>query len=286
MAYKKLLSSAKKGVRKAGKQVKKRYFKGKGYKNPKFFQMAKDLDQLKTLLNVEKKKFIIEEREPINIGLLTNVNKTSTLIDGETIYTERNNVNFSGAYVKTNLTGTPTRGVGDNHIVGDRIKVVSYHMDYRVKAIESTNSAIIGWTNRTSKIHLYLIVMPRADQVLTNDITAENEQEVLLQRFFEPSVFDATYDGTRRNIQFKQDFKVLGKKTLYVKHSENLDSHTDTTRNDFKFEGKMGGKLDDCHMRWDGNQLIKNQFAMIAISIVEKSVRYLKMLTDLHLNIV
>ncbi|WP_445772221.1 hypothetical protein, partial [Rheinheimera sp.] len=61
---------AKRQVAKAGKFAKKRYFKGKGYSRPKVTQMAKDINTLKHLLNVEKKTHLVEERTPITMGLI------------------------------------------------------------------------------------------------------------------------------------------------------------------------------------------------------------------------
>ena len=52
MALKKYV---RKGLRNAGRVVKRRYFKGKGYNNPKVNQMAKDIMFLKNTINAEKK---------------------------------------------------------------------------------------------------------------------------------------------------------------------------------------------------------------------------------------
>ena len=100
-----MTKSAKRFTKKLKKNLKRRYFKGQGYKNPKLVQIARDVMTMKSLLNVEKKTLLIEERTPINFGLLTNSNKTLAVIDGETVYGNRDNVAYSGAYVKTNLTG-------------------------------------------------------------------------------------------------------------------------------------------------------------------------------------
>ena len=49
-------NTARKYGRNVRRNVKKRYFKGKGYKNPKLIQMAKDVNMIKGMLNTEKKK--------------------------------------------------------------------------------------------------------------------------------------------------------------------------------------------------------------------------------------
>lgn len=260
MAFKRY---AKKAIKRGGVAVKKRYFKGKGMSNPKFGQMFQDVQKLKHLLNVEKKTHLIEERDPIAMGLIVDSTKTSATIEGEAIYSQRDNVSRSGAYVNTNIIGTLSQGTADGQIVGERAKIVSYHMDYRVKAVRGQATGY-SWGKQRSKVRLYLVMMPRGDQVLTDDVTANNEQEVLLQRFFEPSVFDNTYDGTRRNIEFMKDFKVLSSKVITFNHEEDTDGSTTATRHDGIYEGRMGGKCDN-HIRYNGTKLIKNQLAIIAI---------------------
>lgn len=248
---------------KAGRFAKKRYFKGKGYSKPKITQMASDINKLKHLLNVEKKTHIVEERLPITMGLIVDSTKTTSTITGEAIYARRDNVNRSGAYVKTNLIGTLPPGYANGQIVGERAKLVSYHMDYRIKAIRGVATGY-SWGKQRSKVRLFLVMLPRADQVLTNDIAAENDEEVMLMRFFDQSVFDATYDGTRRNIEYMKDFKVMASKVITFDHDDDTDGTTTATRHDGIYEGRMGGKCDH-HIRYNGVNLIKNQMALIAI---------------------
>lgn len=255
--------TAKKYGKRVGRNLKKRYFKGKGYKNPKIVQMARDVSALKHLLNVEKKTHLIEERNPIRLGLTVDTSKTTTSIEGEAVYSQRDSVSYSGAYVNTNIIGTLSQGTADGQIVGERAKMVSYHMDYRVKAIRGATTGY-SWGKQRTKVRLFLVMLPRGDQVLTDDIASTSIQEVMLQRFFEPSVFDNTYDGTRRNIEFMKDFKVLSSKVVTFNHDENNDGNVSGTRHDGIYEGKMGGKCDH-HIRYNGTKLIKNQLALIAI---------------------
>uniref|UniRef100_UPI0040470C31 hypothetical protein n=4 Tax=Pseudomonadati TaxID=3379134 RepID=UPI0040470C31 len=255
---------AKRTVAKAGKFAKKRYFKGKGYSRPKITAMVSDINKLKHLLNVEKKIFLREERTPIVMGLTMENTKTTSSIEGEGIYAQRDNVLYSGAYCNTNIIGTPTRGTGDGQLIGDRAKIVSYHMDYRVKSVRGSDYTNVSWEKARTKVRLYLVLIPRGDQVLTDGITSQNQQETMLMRFFEPSVFDTTYDGTRRNIAYMKDFKVLAQKTITFNHNELNDEGSVNTRFDGIYEGKFGGKCNH-HIRYDGNFLLKNRIAMIAI---------------------
>lgn len=262
VSYKKRFTKgARRFAKKTGKAVKTRYFKGKGYGKPKLMAMARDVAKLKHLLNVEKKVLTIEERTPIRMGLTVGSTKTSASITGEAIYAQRDNVLRSGAYVQPNLLGDLPAGSSNGQMVGDRLKFVSYHMDLRVKSIEADNDT---FGKQTTKVHVYLVLIPRPAAI--QPTTTRNQEEQLLSRFFEPSVFDSTYDGTRRNIEHMQDFKVLNKRTIYFNHNEDNDSVLTTTRIDGVKEFTMGGKL-DLHQRWDGpgGDLIKNQVAMICI---------------------
>lgn len=261
MAFKKY---AKKQLKRAGGAVKKRYFKGKGYKKPKLTQMFQDVQKLKHLLNVEKKVLTIEERTPIQMGLIVHSSKTLANIEGEAIYAQRDQVMRSGAYINHNIIGTMTQGTANGQIIGERAKIVSFHMDYRVRAIRSADYTTVNWDKQKTKVRLYLVMMPRGDQVLTDDFSTTNREETLLSRFFDPSVFDDTYDGTRRNIEFMKDFKVLGSKVITFNHDETNDQNSINLRFDGIYEGKMGGKCDH-HIRYNGANLIKNQLAIIAI---------------------
>lgn len=265
MAYKKKSGWFKRTAKKVEAGLGKRYFKGKkaNFRNANVVQMWKDIQKIKHTLNTEKKTLLIEEREPITMGLTTYATKTSASIDGEAIYAERDSVYRSGAYLQPNLIGTMTQGVADGQIVGERAKIVSYHMDYRIKAIEGTGTSI-SWGKTKTKVRLFLVMMPRGDQVLTDGTTVFNTQETLLSRFCESSVFDDSYDGTRRNIEFMKDFKVLSSKTVYFNHNEDNDNASAGERHPGIYEGKFGGKC-NYHIRYSGDKLIKNQLAMIAI---------------------
>jgi hypothetical protein len=52
-------------ARKVGRVVKKRYFKGKGYGNPKLGRMTKDIMFLKGIVNAEKKRITISQTAQI-----------------------------------------------------------------------------------------------------------------------------------------------------------------------------------------------------------------------------
>jgi len=61
----------KKPFKKATKALKKRYFKGKGYKNPKLMQMASDMLMLKDMVNAEKEVYDALTLQGQNVDLST-----------------------------------------------------------------------------------------------------------------------------------------------------------------------------------------------------------------------
>lgn len=124
MAYKKFV---KRVVKRAGRALKKRYFKGKGYGNPNVGQIASDVMMLKKLVNAEKKHTTIQVN---GIGL------------GQV------NVNAAGFYA-VDLTPVPSAGVSEIQRTGTSIKLVSSHM--RFQFIGQTNAI-----NRT-KVKILLI---------------------------------------------------------------------------------------------------------------------------------
>lgn len=103
-----------KTYRKGRKVVKKRYIK-KGNLNTK--QLVKDVMYLKSVLNPEKKRYLI--------------NYTSDLAVGQV------NVNAAGLYV-TDITPIPAVGTGYNNRNGASIKLHSTHFAFMMKQQSST----------------------------------------------------------------------------------------------------------------------------------------------------
>ena len=99
MAYKKFI---KRVAKKAGRMIKKRYFKGKGYSRPKIGQMVKDVQFLKSIVNAEKHKQVY----------------ASTT---ETNYVGQVNANSSGHWA-LDVTPNLTQGVGTSNRIGSSIK--------------------------------------------------------------------------------------------------------------------------------------------------------------------
>lgn len=257
-------------AKKVEKGLGKRYFRGKraNLKNANIKQMASDVARLKHLLNVEKKVILRQQQAPQKFGLIVSSSKTTAADPAEAVYSNRDNALYSGAYVEPNLIGNIPRGDAGGELIGDRCKLVSFHLDYRITALESSLASANTWYPNYGdrvKAKLFLVCIPRGNQVLTDGITATNVQEVLLEKFFSPDAFDNVYSGKQRNISHVKDFKVLARRDITFTFDETTDGSTTETRYNKIREGSMGGKL-DMHLRYEGTDLIKNQLALIAIA--------------------
>lgn len=268
--YKRTRKYAKKLGKGTSRALGKRYFRGKKatLKNANFKQMASDVAKLKHLLNVEKKVLLRQQQAPQKFGLVVSASKTTAADPAEAVYANRDNVLYSGAYVEPNLIGNIPRGDANGELLGDRCKLVSFHVDYRITALESTHASSSTWYPNYGdrvKAKLFLVCIPRANQVLTDGLTATNVQEVLIEKFFSPDAFDSVYSGKQRNIAHMKDFRVLAKRDITFTFDETNDGNDTQTRYNKIREGSMGGKL-DMHLRYEGTDLIKNQIALIAIA--------------------
>lgn len=111
---------AKKLVKKAGRAIKRRYFKGKGYSNPNIGQMASDVMMLKKLVNAEKKH---------------------TTLSGNALSVGQFSGNVAG-YYGLEITPTPSAGVSEIQRNGTSIKLVSSFMKFQFVA----QSALVNRT--------------------------------------------------------------------------------------------------------------------------------------------
>jgi hypothetical protein len=254
-----------KTVKKAGrnfrKNIKKRYFKGKGYKNPKLIQMARDVNMIKGMLNTEKKKIVVSQKDGAHFGQTVDSSKTTTTT-GEALYSQRDNVLYSGAYVKNNLLPI-TRGSGQGEVSGDKMKLVSYHLDARVSFFKGNGAFIRG----PAKATIYLVAIKRGIFPLISNSNGATSgilyDEALLDKFLIPSPFDNTYDAnSKRNFEFMKEFTVVAQKDIYMTLNEDNDSLGNPQK-----DRSMGGKLNH-HVRLDagGTDIHTNQLALIVVA--------------------
>lgn len=174
---------AKKVAKKVGRVVKKRYFKGKGYRQPNIAQMVKDVSVLKGMLNAEKKRL------EVTIGL----NAVSQV-----------NFNASGHWLY-DLTPQPVQGDGFNQKNGNSIKWHSSYMDFQfVPQLSMINS------NRI-KIEIVKVV----------GLPYSNVSDIL-NKYIEPTSFigGTVYDiHSPRDPDYFKNFVVL--KRSYVSFKED-----------------------------------------------------------------
>lgn len=105
MVYK----TARRYVKKAARYVKKRYFKGRGYGKPKLAKMYADVKAIKTLVNVEKKRYNVQQNSQ-TVGQLS--------------------INAVGLFCG-DVTPIPAQGVAYNQRTGASMKIVSAFLEFQ-----------------------------------------------------------------------------------------------------------------------------------------------------------
>lgn len=110
-------------AKKVGGAVKRRYFKGKGYRNPKLAQMAKDVMYLKGVLNPEKKNFVLS-----TAGTAIPVGQVSGPAS-------------NGGY-SFDMTPTPAQGTTSITRNGNSIKLHSSYIRFQFSQMPSTTNPI------------------------------------------------------------------------------------------------------------------------------------------------
>lgn len=180
MALKKYV---RKGIKNAGRVVKRRYFKGKGYNNPKVSQMAKDIMFLKNTINAEKKVF----QQYLQNALVGQVS-----------------ANLNGYYFQ-DITPNPAQGTTSITRTGNSIKHHSSYIQFQF----SQQSAVVS----PVRLKIYLI------RVVGQSILSPSG--TVPQTMFDPNPFISggsnIYDyNSNRNQDFFQTYKVLACKNVYL----------------------------------------------------------------------
>ena len=259
-----------KTIKKTGRNIrrwgKRRYFgkKKPAWKNVKLMQVARDVNTLRGMLNTEKKRITTEQKLPLPFAQYVDPSKTTGSSNGEAIYSLRNNASYSGAFCLPDVVGDITRGTGENQMVGDKMKMVSYHMDVRIRAVP-TGSPLI---HSPIKVRVMLVNIKRGYMPLLSSATGATSgiepQEALLTKLLAASAFDSTYDSNSpRNFEYMKEFEVLATKNVYIKlDDDQLDANVHKPQKQFAF----GGKLNH-HVRIEkgSDEKHSNQLALIAL---------------------
>lgn len=199
-------------AKKVGRAIKRRYFKGKGYRNPKLVTMSKDIMRLKALVNAEKKQFQINTATPFSVGQ----------------YVQSSATNANCACFCTEITPFPTSGTGYNQREGSSIKLHSSLMRFQLYQQSQTSSPI--------KISIQIIKVVGATQNISYS-TAGGGSSTLptgLINLYDVNPFIGAGTGTmgqiidynsQRNQDNFKDYVVLRKKNFTLKN-DALGSQT------------------------------------------------------------
>jgi hypothetical protein len=178
MAYKRIV---RKVAKKVGRAVKRRYFQGKGYSNPKIGQMVKDISVLKSMVNAEKKRLEV----PISTGqLVGQVNAAN-----------------SGHWI-ADLTPNVTQGSGYNQKTGNSFKWHSSFLDFQFQQQTSVSSPI--------RLKIEIVKVVGLPYTTVSDI---------LGKYIEPTSFTSgtIYDiHSPRDPDYYKNFIVLKRKFVYL----------------------------------------------------------------------
>lgn len=214
MAYKKVGRFVKKAVKKVGAMAKKRYFKGKGYSNPKLGQMIQDVRFLKSIVNAEKHKQVYASTSDLGnvVGQVSG--------------------NGSGHWA-LDVTPNLTQGVGASNRVGASIKWHASNWRFMFKQQSSAQSAM--------KIRMSLILVKGVAQSSVSNIISSMYDG-------NPFVVGATvYDNNApRNQDNFKNFYVLKSKT-YTLRADDYSTQTNIKGINF------GHKFRNHHVKWDGD---------------------------------
>lgn len=203
----------KKVAKKVGRVVKRRYFKGKGYSNPKIGQMVRDVRFLKSIVNAEKHKQVYASTN--------NLNTVSQVLG-----------NASGAWL-SDVTPNLSQGVGEADRVGSSIKWHSSHWAFQFQ--QQTSSA------NQMKIKIVLaLVKGKAQSSVVNVLANMYDANPFVSG---GAVYD--YHSPRNQDEFK-NYVVLRQKTVTMQRDQI------STQNNI-VNVKFGYKFRNHHVKWDGN---------------------------------
>lgn len=208
----------KKAVRVVGRTAGKRWLTKGKKKSLNYNAIIKDVQMLKHLVNIEKKRFDITQSTVVNVGQLFGAG-------------------VSGQFASA-VTPYPIEGVAQGQRVGNSIKLVSACMDIQFQQQSAAVNNI--------KVKYYLICRPDNSSTLSPGST--------IAQFFEPNPFSGVNDYySARDPEYFTNFKVIKSGTVTLKQDSitsgmsivqrriplklnlhlkfNTDSSTTTTKN-------------------------------------------------------
>lgn len=168
-------------AKKGAQAAKRRYFKGRGYSKPQFYQMARDLTKIKAALNTEKKSVSTIELTNTNIGQCNaDANTGQAIID---------------------ITPLIDQGVGYNERTGNSVKLVSMAVKGQVKQMTNTRHPM-----RIKVVYFKLRGIPEGASTIQSNNMLFDVNPIT-------TVTDLQSD---RNLNYFRQFQVLKTQYLYL----------------------------------------------------------------------
>jgi len=171
----------KRAAKKAGRVVKKRYFKGKGYGRPNLSTMVRDLALVKRSLNVEKKHIQSTITSGINVGQ-TNGNSDA----GTAMY---------------DITPGITQGVGYSQMTGNSVKLTSMSLKLQIKQQSATQHPM--------KVKMIIFKVMGQPQTPATIQTGNRLLDL-------NPITSLTDYNSERNVNYFREYRVIKTKTLYL----------------------------------------------------------------------
>lgn len=222
--YKQFKKYAYKGVKAAGRIAKKRYFKGKGYKQPRMDNIINDVKMLKAMINAEKHRQIY------------NSSSANTISQ---VYGNAN------GYWSGDVTPNVGQGTGVSQRVGGSIKWHSSHWDFQ----------FVHQINTQAPVHIKIML------IKVNGVAQSNVSNIVQTMFNNnPFIQSGTiwdYNSSRNQDQYK-NYTIL--KTRIVSLAPDNYSGIPMIKN-VKFGYKF--KNHHCRWAGDTSTLTEGQVIML-----------------------
>lgn len=225
---------ARKAIRKVGRVVKKRYFKGKGYAKPKLGRMMKDVAMLKSMLNAEKKNATMNTSSAQNIAISNGA---------------------SSGYFFAPIVPSISQGVASSQRVGNSVRLHSFNLRGRITQQASTTAPV--------SVRLMIVKAPGTQPSLAGTINAPAPVTDLpiAKTLLEVNPFTGFIDYySQRAPDTFRDWIVLAKKTVTLKP----DTVTGVSQIQ---QFRIGSKLRRHHIRYDDSgNLVDGNLFIIAVA--------------------
>lgn len=173
-------------VRKVRSKVIRRYFKPKSGYAPNVANIVKDVNFLKSIINAEKKQFVVTQSSAQTLGQVS--------------------ANVSGHYI-ADITPQIAQGTGEGERIGNSLKLHSAYLKYQFYTQGS----------QVSSQNIYIEVYQTVGQIYSSMSTALTDIYVP-SKLFTASDSISVYDkNALRQQDTFQNFRLIARKTIFIK---------------------------------------------------------------------